>query len=211
MKGCHILSSGCSREGKQALSFRVSGVCLSAHRAPGISLGCLFCIRKGGSATAAIPGKTFCLALRFYPVPPLRNVDYSVFLASGIAGLWSREGCGAGPNQHSVVTSTGASATAGIPNRIPPCPALRLYPGLQVPVSSMTYRRSPPTPRQVLPQQAIFFQHPGMKIEKSGGVYGLTFFSLLSPPSLKTSPIPRRLANPSFSRLWGLGAGGSGP
>ncbi len=93
-------------------------------------------------ATYSVSGREAQLlqALRFYPVPPLRNVDYCVFLASGVVGLWSREGCGAGPNLHSVVTSTGASATAGIPNRIPPCPALHLYPGLQVPVSSMTYR-----------------------------------------------------------------------
>ncbi len=67
MNDRHILSSGCSGEGKQALSFRVSGVCLSAHRAPGISPGCLFCIRKGGSATAGIPGRTFLPGLTFLP------------------------------------------------------------------------------------------------------------------------------------------------
>ncbi len=78
----------------------------------------------------AFRARLSCLALRFYPVPPLGNVDYGVFWASGVVGLWLREGCGTGPNLHSVVTSTGASAAAGIPNRIPPCPALRLYPGL---------------------------------------------------------------------------------
>ncbi len=139
----------------------------------------------------AFRARLSCLALRFYPVPPLGNVDYGVFLASGVIGLWSREGCGAGPNLHSVVTSTGALATAGIPNRIPPCPALRLYPGLQVPVSSMTYRRSLPTPRRVLPQQAIFFQRSGMKIEKLGGVYSLAFFLSSSSSLFKDLARPR--------------------
>ncbi len=71
--------------------------------------------------------------------------------------------------QDSVVTSTGASATAGIPNRMAPCLALRLYPGLQIPVPFTIYRRSPPRPRQVLPQQAIFSQYLGIKIEKTEG------------------------------------------
>ncbi len=35
----------------------------------------------------------------------------------------------------------------------------------------------------------------------------MAFFSLLSPPSLKTSPVPGRLANLFFSCLRGLGAG----
>ncbi len=71
----------------------------------------------------------------------------------------------------------------------------------------MTYRRSPSTPRRVLPQQAIFFQRSGTKIEKPGGVYSLAFFSLLSPPSLKTSPVPGRLTNQSFLCLRGLELG----
>ena len=74
--------------------------------APGVSPGRLFCIRKGGSATAGIPGRTFLSGLTFCPVSPLRNVDYCVFLASGVVGLWSREGCGAGQrsNKHRSVS-----------------------------------------------------------------------------------------------------------
>ncbi len=65
MNGRHILSSGFSGEGKQALSFRVSGVCLSIHWAPGVSPGGLFCIQKGGSVTAGVPGRTFLSGLTF--------------------------------------------------------------------------------------------------------------------------------------------------
>ncbi len=92
------------------------------------------------------------LALRVYPVPPLGNVDQPSLPGIGGVGLWSSEGCGAGPNMHSMVTSIGASATAGIPNRMTPCPALRHYPGLQTPVFSTTYTQPPPAPRQVLPE-----------------------------------------------------------
>ncbi len=85
---------------------------------PGVPPERLFCIGKGGSATAGIPNRVFLSGLTFYPVPPLYNVDYWVFSASGVVDLWSREGCGVGPNLHSVATSTGASATASIPDRI---------------------------------------------------------------------------------------------
>ncbi len=94
---------------------------------------------------------------------------------------------------HSMVTSIGASATAGIPDRMTPCPALRLYPGLQTPVFSMTYTRPPPAPRQVLPQQGNPIPHLEIKIEKLGGTWP-DVFSLLSPPSLKTSTVPGQLA-----------------
>ncbi len=121
-------------------------------KAPGVSPGRLSCIRKGGSATAGIPGRIFLSGLTFLSCPSTQKCRLlSLFLASGVVGLWSMEGCGVGPNLHSIVTSTGASATAGILNRMTPCPALRLYPGLQILVPSTTYRRSTPTPRQVLP------------------------------------------------------------
>ena len=42
---------------------------------PGILLGRLFCIRKGGTATAGIPDRVSHPALRVYPVPPLGRVD----------------------------------------------------------------------------------------------------------------------------------------
>ncbi len=91
-----------------------------------------------------------------------------------------------------MVTSIGVSATAGIPNRTTPCPVLRLYPGLQTPVFSTTYRRPPPTPRQVLPQRGNLIPHLEIKIEKLGGMWP-DVFSLLSPPSLKTSTVPGRI------------------
>ncbi len=111
MNGRHILSSGCSGEGKQALSFPVSGVCLSAHRAPGVSPGRLFCIRKGGSATAGIPGRTFLPGLMFLPCSSTQKCRLLRLFGIGVVGLWSREGCGVGPNLHSVVTSTYCSVS----------------------------------------------------------------------------------------------------
>ncbi len=96
-----------------------------------------------------------------------------------------------------MVTSIRASATAGIPNRMSPCPALSLYPGLQTPVLSTTYRRPRPAPRQVLPQKGNPIPHLEIKIEKLGGMWP-DVFSLLSPPSLKTSTIPGRLAYTCF-------------
>ena len=122
-------------------------------------------------------------------------------MASGVVGLWLREGCGVGPNLHSIVTSIGVSATAGIANRMTPCSALRLYPGLQTPVLSTTYRRPPHAPRQVLLQQGNPISHSEIKIEKLGGTWP-DISSLLSPPSLKTSTIPGRLAFVYFCS-WG--------
>ncbi len=120
MNGRHIPSSGLSGEGKQALSFRVSGVCLSIYGLPAVHRAAYSVYGREAQLLQVFWARISCLALRFYPVPLLGNVDYGVFLALGVVGLWSREGCGTGPNLHSLATSTGASATAGIPNRIPP-------------------------------------------------------------------------------------------
>ncbi len=146
-----------------------SGLPIS-HRAAHSALG-----MESQLLQAFLTGYSY-LALCIYPVPPLGSVDWLSLSGIGGVGLWSREGCGMGPNLHSMVTSIGASATAGIPNRMTPCPALHLYPGLQTPVLSTTYTRPPPAPRQVLLQQGSPISHMEIKIEKlGGGVCGLTF------------------------------------
>ena len=87
--------------------------------------GCPHCLGK--RATAGIPDRIGLTSLSC-----LSTWGCRLFLSpSGIRdkGLWSREGCGAGPNVHSTATSIRASATAGIPDRMAPCPALRLILG----------------------------------------------------------------------------------
>ena len=102
---------------------------------------------------------------------------------------------------HSMATSIGTSATAGISDRMTPCPAVRIYPGLQTPVFSATYTRPSPALRQVLPQQGNPIPHLEIKIEKLRGVCGLTFSLLLSPPSLKTRPSP--VDSPTYALFTG--------
>ena len=53
----------------------LGGEFVSFTRAPGILPGRLFCIGKGGTATAGIPDRVSHPALRVYPVPPLGRVD----------------------------------------------------------------------------------------------------------------------------------------
>ncbi len=53
----------------------LGGEFVSFAGTPGILPGCLFCIGKGGTATAGIPNRVSHPTLRVYPVPPLRRVD----------------------------------------------------------------------------------------------------------------------------------------
>ncbi len=78
-------------------------------------------------------------------------------IPSGIGdkGLWSKEGCGAGPNVHRTPTGIRESATAGILDSRALCLADRLYPGLQIEFFPMTYMQAPLLPRQVLHDWAI--------------------------------------------------------
>ncbi len=110
----------CMLQGGKAVSqFPGLGcVFVSLAGTPGVLLGRLFCIRKGGSATAGIPDRVFLSGLTSLSCPSTQKCRLLSLLGiGGVVGLWSREGCGVGPNLHSVVTSTGASATAGISDR----------------------------------------------------------------------------------------------
>ena len=53
----------------------LGGEFVSFTGTPGILPGRLFCIGKGGTATACIPDRVSYPALRVYPVPPLGRVD----------------------------------------------------------------------------------------------------------------------------------------
>ncbi len=122
------LSSGCSFVG------------VLIHRGPRCPIGLPMLHREGRVSYCRHSWQdTPSLPLHVHPVSPLGNIDYLSLSSIGGRGLWSREGCGAGPNVHSIVTSVRASATAGIPDRMTPCPALLLYPGLQTSVFSSTY------------------------------------------------------------------------
>ncbi len=94
------------RGGKTGSQFPGLGdVILFSIEIPGVLPGRLFCIGKGGSATAGIPNRVFLSGLTFLSCPSTRKCRLLSLLGIG--------GC------RSVVKgSTGASATASIPDRI---------------------------------------------------------------------------------------------